>query len=118
MARAEAGRRGQNHVIHTAVNDVLIRVEPEETAVVGNVDGIAEFFDLRIGGGDFLQGTAAAVKPILEDVAQGVDFDVGGGVEHVVGGAGAPAAATDQAHLDEIAAGRVRVADQAPIGSQ
>ena len=49
----------------------------------------------------------AAVEPVLEGVGQGDDGDVGGGVQDIVGGAGAAAAAADQADLDGVAAGGV-----------
>jgi hypothetical protein len=50
------------------------------------------------------QVIAAAVLPVLEDVGQGDDVNVGSGVQRVVGGAGAAAAAADQADLDGVVA--------------
>jgi len=118
MARPKARRRRQNHIVHAAADHVLISVESQEAAIVGDIDRVAELFNSPIAGGNFLQFTSAAVKPVLENVAQGMNLDVGSGMQDIVGGAGAASPAADQANFDHFAAGRVDVADQAPIGGQ
>ena len=118
MTRTEARRRRQDHVIHSAADDVLIGVEPEEATVVGNIHRIAQFFDLGIGGGDLVQEIATVVLPILENVTESMNFDVGLRVQNVFSSALTAAAAADQAHLDSVAAGRMHIPDQAPVGRQ
>src|SRR5262249_11460734 len=104
----EARRRGQHDQV-AAVDDLLIGVEPDEAAVVGDVE-------LLLGGAGLLQPVAAGLQVVLEGVAQSVDLDVVAGagcLADIVRGAGAPATAADQADLDGIAARGVRVAQQA-----
>ncbi len=96
----EAGRGGQHHQV-TAVDDLLIGVEADEAAIVGDIDLILVV----------AHALTAVPQVVLEHVAQGIQLDVVAGAGRradVVGGAAAPAAAADQADLDHIAARRVR----------
>ncbi len=102
VLRAEARRGGQDHQV-AAVDDLLVGVEADEAAVVGDVELLLD--DVVV-----LESFAAALEAVLEDVAEGVELDVvggAGGLADVLGGAGAAAAAADQADLDRVAAGGV-----------
>src|SRR5262249_52493351 len=90
---AEARRRGEEHDVHTAVDDLLVGVEADETFLRLDVDL----------AGDFLlaaQGGEALLDAVGEGVAHGDELDVLVGVERLGGGAGAPAAAADQGDLE------------------
>ena len=68
--RAEAGRGGEDHQV-AAVDDLLIGVEADEAAVVGDVE-------LVLACGVLAEPVAAVIEVVLEDVAHGVELDVVG----------------------------------------
>ena len=99
MLGPEARRRGQHHQV-AAVDHLLVGVEADEAAVVGDVELVLAV----LGVPDCI---AAVPQAILEHIGQGVDLDIVGGsrrLADVVGRTGAAAAAADQANLDRVVA--------------
>ena len=95
VLRAEARRGGQDDQV-AAVDHLLEGVEAVEAAVLVDVELVLVLAVV-------LEAVVAVVDPVLEDVAEGVDLDVvrrAGGLADVLGRAGAPAAAADDADLD------------------
>src|SRR5262249_20819869 len=95
----EAGWGRQRHEV-AAVDHLLVGIEPDEAAVIGDVELL---LTMRI-----VPDTLAAVlEVVFEDVAHGVERDVGAGARglaDVLGRAGAAPTAADQPDLDCIAA--------------
>ncbi len=87
MDGAEARRRGQEHDVHAAVNDLLVGVQPDE-AVLGR--------DLHFLRVLLLEVREAVLELILEGVAHRGQHDVRVGAQGLAGGAGAASAAADQ----------------------
>jgi hypothetical protein len=103
VERAEAGRRGQDDIVHIgAVDDLLVGVEAPEDAIVGKVDLVAQFLEAGVILADAVEAALATLGLTLEGVANGGDNDIGRGMEHIVRGAGAAATATDQADADRL----------------
>ena len=90
---AKARRRGQEHDVHAAVNDLLVGVQPHE-ALLGS-----DFHLVRML---LLQALQALLQLILERVAHRGQDDVLVGIERLAGGAGAAPAATDQADAERV----------------
>jgi len=107
VVRAEAGRGGGHDVIHAGGDDLLVVVEPAEAVVLVGGDGVGHlvlFAPVR----DPLPGALGAVFP---QVAEGHDlhllaYDLGG-FEVVADRPVGAAAAADEAHLEDVAAGGV-----------
>ena len=107
----EARRRRQHHQV-AAVDHLLVGVEADEAAVVGDVELVLAVLGVP-------NRVAAVPEAILEHVGQGVDLDVVGGARRladVLGRARAAAAAADQADLDRVAARGVGVGQEAKAG--
>src|SRR6185312_9260754 len=96
--RPEAGRRAQQHDIDAAAEQLLVAVEAVEAAFRRHIDLGCDVLDV-------LQFGKASFEAIHEGVAHGDEFDVGVGAEGLLGGAGAAAAAADQADAEQVAAG-------------
>jgi hypothetical protein len=112
--RPEARRRRQDDVVDArGVYHLLVGVQPTEGAAL-EVDLVAQVLDDPVFLGEVGQPAAEVVGLGLEEVADGDDLDALGGLQDVLGGAGAPAAAADQADLDGVGALGV----DAPRGQQ
>ena len=98
LRRAKTRRRGQNHVVDVGLQQLLVRVEPDEAMVLG--DG---------GCGGVLLGQPLATRrqPILERIGERDDPHAWRRCQHVAGRARSPAAAAHQADANLVAAGRV-----------
>ena len=94
--RVKVRRGGDQHHVHVAVDQLLVGVETDEA--MGVVDG--HLFGLLL-----LQQRETALDPFGEDVGHGHQPHVFAGVHGVGGRPAASASATDQAHLDRVAAG-------------
>ena len=112
VQRAEAGRRRQDDVVDVGiVDDLFVGVQADVTAIFGQIDAVAPLLHV-VTLGEVGQMTPAILEPVLEDVAERDDRHAPGGVEDVVGGAGAAAAAADQADLDRVGTGGMNVGCQ------
>jgi hypothetical protein len=96
VPRPEARGRGQHHQV-AAIDDLLIGVEADETAVVGDVE-------LLLGVAVVLDVVTAIPEAILEHVGQGVQLDVVRGARRLANILGSARAAADQADLDRVVA--------------
>src|ERR1035437_2945796 len=85
---AKTRRRGQQHDIYAAVDDLLVSVQPHELLLGGDFDLIRVIL---------LQALQTLLELILERVAHGREDDVLVGSEGLAGGAGGTAPATQQA---------------------
>ena len=94
---------GDQHHIDSALDQLLVGVETDETMIV---------VDRHLIGLHFLQPLAAVLKAIGEDVGHRRQPNVLAGVHGVVGRPAAPSATADQADLDGVASGRVSAAGQ------
>src|SRR5262249_31422145 len=95
VLRPEAGGRRQQDDVDAAVDDLLIGVEADEAAVVGQVDAVVAILHL-LALADVDKAIAAALEAVLEGVAQSVEDEVRRGVQAVIGRTAAAAAAADQ----------------------
>ena len=48
--RTEAGRCGQKHNVHAAIDELLVSVQPDEALVGGNFDAVCKFFAETLNG--------------------------------------------------------------------
>ena len=94
MGRAEMGGRGQNHHVHAAIDDVLIRVEADEAVVVGHG---------HLLGKHLPQIVEARLQAIGKGVADGRQLHVRIGVHGLGCRSRAAPAASDQADLQDVA---------------
>src|SRR5439155_14567873 len=89
--------------------DLLIGVEADVAGVVLDADFVAQLFAALVLLGKALELAAGVSQVVLKDVAQCDNLDVGGCAQHVLTGARAAAAATDQADFDNVLALGVNV---------
>src|ERR1019366_6236299 len=85
---AKARRRGQEHDIYAAVDDLLVGVQPNKASLGRDFDLIRVIL---------LQALQTPLELILERIAHCREDDVLVGGEGLAGGAGAAPPATDQA---------------------
>src|SRR5207247_10640760 len=100
--------RGQQGEVHAAVDHLLVGVPADEAAVLGDLVLVAQAGEIP----------AAIVEAVAEEIAQSDDLDTGRGVHAVARGAGAAAAAADQADANRVCAGGVGVEGLQPAGCE
>ena len=88
VSRTEDRRSGDNHHVHTGINDLLVGIEACEAVIFRN-------FLIPFG----LEVFAKAGQTISKDIAQGRDLDSVGGIQQILNGTASTAAATDHADL-------------------
>ena len=88
--RPELRRRGEQHHVDTAVEQLLAGVEPHEAMLGADVDLAADL-------GVFLEDRQALLEPVLEGVGHRDELDIRVGRQRLRGGPGAAAAAAHQA---------------------
>ncbi len=98
MDGAETGRRGDQHHVGTRRNRLLVGVETDEHAILGQIDLVAILL-LQLGG--------ATLGPIGKGVGHGDQLDVVHGIEAILRRPGAAATAADQGNLQFITSGGV-----------
>jgi hypothetical protein len=99
--RPESRRGGEDHQVHAAVDEFLIGVEPDEDVLVLDGDPLGLLPQRRLQIADDVPGG------IFEGVRHADQLDVPLGGQRLSSRAGAPAAATDEAHLDGVVAAGV-----------
>ena len=98
VRRPEAGRRREDHVVHARRGDhLLVRVEPDEGALVGHRARLAQL----------LEPLARLADAVGEGVADRHHADAGRALDGVGRRAAPAAAAADEADADLVAARRV-----------
>lgn len=103
--RTEAGRGGENHHVHAAVDDLLVGVEADKFPLFGDINFVGLVFE------NGFEGIEAGIDFVAEDFAHGPEDDVAVAAEGLVGRAGAAAAAADETDLEFVAGvGRARQA--------
>ena len=100
VGRAEAGRGGEQHDIDAGVDELLVGIKADETAVGRDVDLIWR-------GSGFLDTGEAALEAVWERVGHGDEDGALVGGECLGGGAGSAAAAADEANFETVTASGV-----------
>ena len=90
--RTEPRRRGEYNEIHPAVDQLLVRVQPDK--LVRHV----HFFLMPL-----LEAVHGALDPVRKHVGHGGQLDIVIGRERLIGRAGATPTAADQPHPDGVA---------------
>ena len=90
--RTEPRRRREHHQIHPAVDQLLVRIQPDE--LMRHV----HFFLMP-----FLEAVHGAIDLVREHVGHGGQLDVVISREGLIGRPGAAPTATDQPHADGVA---------------
>ena len=101
-------RSGQNHDVHPAVDDLLIRIQSDEAVVRINFDTVAAFA--------FERGEAL-LQLVLKHVRHRGESHVFVGMERLVGSAGAASAAANEPNTQRVAIGGNRLVGKAQVCS-
>ena len=86
----EARRRGENHEIHAAFQNFLVRIEPHKFAFLININ---------LPGAAALHRLKTAIEFIAKHLAHRVEFTVAVSRERLINGTGAAPATADEADL-------------------
>jgi hypothetical protein len=98
MNRPEARRSRENDVVDVGLEQLLVRVQPDETVILGDRRRIGMLLRERL---------ATLIKTIPERVRERDDAHAGGRFEHVPCGTGAPTATADETNANLVTASRV-----------
>ena len=86
----EARRRGEDHEVHAAFQNFLVRIEAHKFAFLINV---------HLPGATALHRLEAAIKPIAKHLAHSVEFAIAISCERLIDCARAATATADEADL-------------------
>ena len=92
----EARRRGEDHEVHAAFQNFLVRIEPHKFAFLINID---------LPGATALHRLKTAIKFVAKHLTHRVEFTVAISRERLVDGTGTASATADEADLQLSAVG-------------
>ncbi|OPZ03691.1 MAG: hypothetical protein BWZ10_03276 [candidate division BRC1 bacterium ADurb.BinA364] len=95
-------RRGQDDQIDVAGEHLLVCVEADELALFRDIDALGQRGIFLLICGQILD---RLIQTVLEQLANGVDFDIWRGIQAIFGGACSASAAADHPDFDFIVAG-------------